>query len=366
MAIKNSHVGVYTLVAIALFAFNLSADAQQVPWQVDPVPNILHQDVSFSNGDARLAGTLYLPALGDHLPAVVVLQGADVPTREYALYRHLSEGLPAIGIAVLIYDRRGSGASSGTLNGASYEVLADDAIAGAKAIGRNPRIDPNRVGFWGLSQGGWLAVLAAGRDRNAAFAVSVSAPLVTASRQMYFAVADELRVNGYSAQDIDAATKTRDAWEGYLRGTRSREDAVRALTAVENKPWFHLTFMPKAKELAATPKESTWRLQMDDDPMRAVGQVSAPLLLIYGGRDPWIPVGTTIALLRERSKNQRNLEYKVIANASHEMSLGKSETMAFDKQTLLASAPDAPAYFLVLASWLAAHAYSGPNAPRSK
>ena len=146
MATKNSHVGVYSLLAIALFAFNLSSDAQPVPWQVDPVPNILHQDVSFSNGDARLAGTLYLPAIGDHLPAVVVLQGADVPTREYALYRHLSEGLPAIGIAVLIYDRRGSGASSGTLNGASYEVLAGDAIAGAKAVGRNPRIDPNRVG----------------------------------------------------------------------------------------------------------------------------------------------------------------------------------------------------------------------------
>ena len=192
-------------------------------------------------------------------------------------------------------------------------------------------------------------MLAAGRDRNAAFAVSVSAPLVTASRQMYFAVADELRVNGYSAQDIDAATKTRDAWEGYLRGTRSREDAVRALTAVENKPWFRLTFMPKAKELAATPKESTWRLQMDDDPMRAVGQVSAPLLLIYGGRDPWIPVGTTIALLRERSKNQRNLEYKVIANASHEMSLGKSEERWHSTSRLFWPRP--PTLPLTFSSW---------------
>jgi hypothetical protein len=38
------------------------------------------------------------------------------------------------------------------------------------------------------------------------------------------------------------------------------------------------------------------------------------------------------------------------------MVLNTHETMAFDKKTLLATAPDAPAYFAALASWLERHA----------
>jgi dipeptidyl aminopeptidase/acylaminoacyl peptidase len=64
--------------------------------------------------------------------------------------------------------------------------LADDAIAGQHALAKVPRVDPTRIGFWGLSQGGWLAALAAGHSADSAFAISVSAPLVTANEQMQF------------------------------------------------------------------------------------------------------------------------------------------------------------------------------------
>jgi hypothetical protein len=50
------------------------------------------------------------------------------------------------------------------------------------------------------------------------------------------------------------------------------------------------------------------------------------------------------------------MKMRVIAGANHEMELGSKETMAFDKATMLAAAPNAPAYFAVLASWLASHA----------
>ena len=47
----------------------------------------------------------------------------------------------------------------------------------------SPSIDASRIGYWGLSQGGWLAASAAQRDPKAAFAISVSAPLVTPRRR---------------------------------------------------------------------------------------------------------------------------------------------------------------------------------------
>jgi predicted alpha/beta hydrolase len=94
--------------------------------------------------------------------AVVVFDHAGTATRDAAVYRHLREGLPALGFAVLIYDRRGSGQSSGSLQGVDYETLADDAVAGQHALAELSRIDPAKIGFWGLNQG-WLARRAGGK-----------------------------------------------------------------------------------------------------------------------------------------------------------------------------------------------------------
>src|SRR5260370_4861276 len=105
-------------------------------------PTVSAQDVQFANAGANLVGTVYLPNIGNHLPAVVVLHSAGAATREAALYRHLQEGLPALAFAVLIYDRRGSGQSSGRLQGVDCETLADDAVAGQHALAKLSRIDP--------------------------------------------------------------------------------------------------------------------------------------------------------------------------------------------------------------------------------
>jgi hypothetical protein len=71
-------------------------------WHVAATPSSFSEEVQFSNGDAHFTGTVYLPKIGDRLPAVVVLHHAGLPTRDANLYRHLCEGLPAMGIAVLV------------------------------------------------------------------------------------------------------------------------------------------------------------------------------------------------------------------------------------------------------------------------
>src|SRR5216684_374368 len=271
-----------------------SADASS-PWHVTGTPSVISQEIQFTNAGANLVGTVYLPSTGNQLPAVVVLQHAGAATRESGLYRHLQEGLPALGFAVLIYDRRGSGQSSGSLQGVDYETLADDAIAGQHALAKLSRIDPAKIGFWGLSQGGWLAVLAAGRSRDAAFAISVSAPLVTADEQMQFATSNLLAIRGYSQEDVREMLETRNAWAGYLRGNNSRALAIDALTKAQAKPWFDLTYMPKVSELSDDPAlRRALRRKMDDDPVASVLKAKVPLLLLYGDSDPWVPVAQSM------------------------------------------------------------------------
>lgn len=319
------------------------------PWCVSGAPAIISQEVQFANAGANLVGTAYLPSVGNHLPAIVAMHSAGAGTRESALYRHLREGLPALGFAVLIYDRRGSGQSSGNLQSADYETLADDAVAGQHALAKLPRIDPAKIGFWGLSQGGWLAVLAAGRSQDAAFAISVSAPLVSADEQMQYATSNLLTVRGYSREDVLEMLETRKAWTGYLRGTNSRAIAVDALSKAQSKPWFDLTYMPNASNLTNNP---ALRRKMDDDPVAAVLKANAPLLFLYGGADPWVPVAQSVERLKPLSGQRHNIESWIIADANHEMMFPATETMQQDAKTDLNDAPQAPAYFMVLGSWL--------------
>jgi uncharacterized protein len=338
------------LVFCASNFFGLQATASD-PWHVEGDPQVVMQDMQFTNGDAHLAGTLYLPEHGDHLPAVVALHGASDATREAALYRHLREGLPAMGIAVFIYDRRGSGDSSGTLKGIDYETLADDAIAAEAALAKEPRINPAKIGFWGLSQGGWLAVLAAERSKNAAFAISVSAPLTTPEVQMEFATRNLLTVRGYSRKDVEQMLETRKAWTGYLlAGTSPRTTAVDALRKAEAQPWFNLAFMPKASELTTDPAHNSGRRELNYDPVAAIRRVKIPLLFIYGGSDPWIPVEQSVKQLRLLANQQPNIRYVIVPNANHEMMFVEHDTMEFGEGTM--NAPQAPEYFMLMASWL--------------
>src|SRR5260370_5043584 len=295
MSMRLTMALVATLLTVGLSdgaSLASSADASS-PWHVTGTPSVISQEIHFTNAGANLVGTVTLRSDGNHLPAVVVLPHAGAPTRESGLYRHLQEGLPALGFAVLIYDRRGSGQSSGSLQGVDYETLADDAIAGQHALAKLSRIDPAKIGFWGLSQGGWLAVLAAGRSPDAAFAISVSAPLVTADEQMQFATSNLLTLRGCSQDDVREMLETRKAWTGYLRGTNPRALAIDALTKAQSKPWFDLTYLPKVSQLSNDP---AIRRQMDDEPVTAVMKVKVPLLFLYGGSDPW--VSATPALLR--------------------------------------------------------------------
>lgn len=167
--------------------------------------------MAFGNGDAQLSGTLWLPGRVDPCPVAVVFHSASDPLRTAPLYRHLVDLLPHLGIGVFLYDRRSSGQSTGPSANGSFECLATDGIAARLALEKIHSVDPTQIGYWGLSQGGWLAAIAANADPKCAFAISVSAPLVKADVQMRFAVSNILRVHGCGETAVDLADVARQA-----------------------------------------------------------------------------------------------------------------------------------------------------------
>lgn len=313
---------------------------------IGAAPQVHSQQVTFSHSGVTLHGTIYWPDSDQPVPAVVAFHDASVGRADAALYRHLRDGLPAIGIAVLLFDRRPNA------SGVSFETLADDGISGARAIARLPQIDPKCIGYWGLSQGGWLSLMAGVRDPSAAFVVAVSAPLVTPAVQMEFAMANRLRVLGYSASDVRAMLAARRAWTQYLRGSLSLANAVVAIEAIESKPWFDLMYMPTAQSLSAGTASNSFRLHMDVDPLSELSHMRIPALLIYGGADLWTPVDATVDRLHGLVVTHPSISYAVIPGANHELMFPVHDTMPTDPQTVSTFAPQSPAYFMLLGSWL--------------
>ena len=338
--------------AALLVACTDFAAAQMPAWHVPATTDVTSRSVTFSSGDATLRGALFIPDSERPVPAVVVFHGASEPLASTPLYRHLSVGLPQMGIAVLLFDRRGSGASTGKAD-VPYQTLSDDGIAGANAIRKLPEIDPAQVGYWGISQGGWLATLAAAHDPRAAFGVAVSAPLVSPERQMEFAMSNRLRILGRGEADIDAMLDARHKLDGYFMGRNSRNDAVAALGKIANQPWYSQMYLPKPDSVATDPAKSSWRGEMDIDSFAAVAQVKKPIFYILGGDDPWIPVAETVARLRSLAPAHPNLSFAVVPRANHLMAKSEHETMEDASPAEVATeTPQSPAYFMLLASWL--------------
>ena len=110
------------------------------------------------------------PASG-RLPGIVILQGSTSNMRrEYQFY---ADHFARAGLAVVTFDKRGTGESSGNYAAATYDDLAADAAAAVQNLRRQPEIDSARVGVWGLSQGAFIAPLVARRVASIAFIVAV-------------------------------------------------------------------------------------------------------------------------------------------------------------------------------------------------
>lgn len=312
-------------------------------WHVRLDSKVQRQTVPFLSHGVSLSGTLYYLSERRPAAALVVLHGASSPSQTLPLYEHLEQMLPPLGIAVFVFDRRnGKGQSD-------FKTLAEDGVTARNAIAANPHVDPAKIGYWGISQGGWLALIAAGLDPNTAFVISVSAPMTTPDTQMNFAVANILRIHGYGEKEIQTALRARTAVDDYLRGTVDRASAQQALDIARARPWFPLVYMSNT---VGDPKTSTWLRQMQFDPTSVLKKLSVPVLMLYGQDDPWVPVKLSMDRLQPIIRQRPSIDAIVVPGADHTMMLGVDPKNQVDPSFFPEEAPNTPAYFASLSAWL--------------
>jgi hypothetical protein len=158
----------------------------------------------------------------------VIIHGSERGQRYY--YDVWVGVYTSLGLAVLTYDKRGNGSSTGNYPGEfpseqALTIYADDAAAALAFLQRQPGIDRKRVGFHGGSQGGWTVPLAMHRHSGAAFAILVSAPATTVDQTDQWA--------GFTNGGATLPTQSTADMLAAVRGTNSGYDPTAAIRALD-------------------------------------------------------------------------------------------------------------------------------------
>ena len=129
-----------------------------------------------SDAGVDLAGTLYVP-LGHGrgpFPIVLLLHGSGPAQRE--AISPFTQRLLGDGIAVLEYDKRGVGQSTGQFVD-TLKNMETDAAAAVRFLTTRPEVDPKRIALVGHSQGGAVAPAVAAQDPEVAAVVMFAGPV---------------------------------------------------------------------------------------------------------------------------------------------------------------------------------------------
>lgn len=334
--------GVLLIGAIVLLAgVRADASAQRPP--------LTEREVAFWNGPVELRGTLMLPAAAGPIPAVVFLHGSGPATRAGA--RPYAEAFANLGIASLFFDKRGSGSSSGSWTTASLDDLADDALAAVEHLKGEERIDPERIGFWGVSQAGWVAPLAAARSDDVAFMILISGGGATPRESEMFSYRGEFERAGLSPEESALAVDIVDDYFDFLASGEGRRALEERLDSI--RPG---RLGPLAEQLdgimVSDGNRPSWSWVATHDPGPLIERLTSPVLLMFGARDTQHPTELAVARWREglAAAGNQDVTLMVFPDAGHGIRTGEGHG---------GRAPFADGYLEAQLGWLWLHVLDG-------
>lgn len=145
--------------------------------------NYKQEDICIENTAAQvtLAGTLTMPHGNGPFPVVVLIAGMGPNNRDYEMLGHklflvIADYLTQQGIAVLRYDKRGVGKSTGIYDMfLTSKDFANDVRAAIDYLKTRVDIKSQKIGLLGHSEGGMIAQMVAAQSKDVAFIVLLAA-----------------------------------------------------------------------------------------------------------------------------------------------------------------------------------------------
>jgi pimeloyl-ACP methyl ester carboxylesterase len=262
-------------------------------------------EATFRSRATPLVGRLVMPKGEKQVPIVVLLHGSEQASAlsDYSLQTYfLQSMLPAEGVGVFLYDKRGTGRSGGQYT-QDYSLLADDAVAALHKARELAGARLSRIGYQGGSQAGWVAPIAANRTPVdfviVCFGLAVN--VIDADQE---SVELQMREKGYPpeviAKALEGASAAEAVFESDFQSGFPKLDEMRARYG--SAPWykdvhgdyaFFVLQQQSDAKLRALAPEFDWHTPFHYDPMPVLRADKVPQLWILGGEDYEAPSAET-------------------------------------------------------------------------
>lgn len=276
------------------------ADSEQKgPPYADP-SRFREVEVTVGSAPWELGGTLTVPSGSGPFPAVVLVHGSGPNDRDETIgpnrpFRDLAWGLAMRGVATLRYDKRtkvhGARMKSGAIT--VDEEVIDDAVQALSVARARPEIDAERVYVAGHSLGGMLAPAIAVRDGQVAGAILMAGP----ARSVATLLVEQLTYIASLPESQPTEVQTQ------LQGMIEQAEKLKKHEAA-----------PETMVMGA-PASYTYDLDARD-PVKAVRGVTAPVLVLQGGRDYQV-TETDLGLWRDALSGRTDASTRLYPDLNH-------------------------------------------------
>lgn len=280
--------------------------------------------IRFRSGSLELAGTVLRPSGPGPHPAAVHVHGSG-PIYRTALFQR-AVLFAEMGVASLIYDKRGTGASEGRWSDDVFVDLAADARAGLEAVRALPGIDPARVGYAGHSQAGYVIPIASAEAPRPGFAVIVNGGSIRPGAQSLYDKANDLRREGFSSDERERALDLMRRLYDYVEHREGDRAALeRDYLAAKEREWFPVTDLPDIPAIPSwdDPPEELFRYrdEIAFDPVPYQERMGMPVLVLLGAEDQTVPATRAASIWEKSLRRAENPSFRIeiVAGADHAM-----------------------------------------------
>jgi uncharacterized protein len=292
----------------------------------------LHEEYSyFKNDTISLFGKLVTPEGDGPFPIIVSAQGSNSSSAiKSSFFQYL---LPSEGISTFIYDKRGTGLSGGAYT-QLFDVLADDLVEGINSLEKNSKIDMNRVGLIGFSQGGWVAPLAALKSGKVKFMAIAYGLVITISEEDLFELPIKFKAMGFHNKDIQELKDFNEAvhfifennfktgWNTYQAKIDKYKDREWFKVLKTTQTWSGVLLQMGMEDAKKNGPNLLKTFDPFYNPVNTLKDLNIPMLWLFGEEDVEAPPKLSIERLESLMKEyQKPFTLKTYPDADHGMYL---------------------------------------------
>jgi uncharacterized protein len=280
------------------------------------LPISTQHEVQIPYKEGVLGGVLFTPPSPGLHPAVILLPGSGAADRNVPYLLPVRDHLVRHDIAAFMFDKPGTGLSSGDWRHQTFYDRVEHSHTVLTFLQGRADIHPHQIGLYGISQGGWITLLAAATYPEIPFIIPVSAPGMKPVDQDVYYIEHLMRADGFSETQIRRAVQyVQDVLNAAYRDADYAEVADELVKPVQHEPWYHYYAIPDADMWEYFHRNAP----LQYDPREWLERVQCPVLAIFGASDLLLPVDTSVAVFQQSlaKAGNKDVTIRVFPDAGH-------------------------------------------------